>query len=365
MNRSSVFYPTFGNRPAQLVGRDEVVQDFVDGLMHTVGHPNRATLLIGQRGMGKTALLLEFASKAEDAGYITARVTANSQMLEDIIGMIYKNGNDYLKKHPKIRGVSAGAFGFSIGLTLQDAGAQNLSFLNQMILITEELKKHDLGLVLLVDEVQKQSVELQVLTTTFQHLVGEGRNIVLAMAGLPHAISSVLNDEVLTFFNRAHKVYLGPLNLNAISVFYSEVLDTLGLAISQENLETAVCATRGYPYLLQLIGYYLLKYAGKQSEITDEMVSRSLTSARRDLIDNIFSPVLKPLSDKDRQFLKAMAKDVEESKITDIKTRMKTSDATIQTYRKRLIDAGIIAAERRGYLALVVPYLGEYLRGEI
>ena len=315
--------------------------------------------------MGKTTLLLEFASKAEEAGYITARVTANPQMLDDILGMIQQNGEDYLKKHTRVKGVSTGAFGFSFGLSFQDTREQNLSFLNKMILITKELEKHKLGLVLLVDEVQARSTELQVLTTTFQHLVGEGRNIALAMAGLPHAISSVLNDDVLTFFNRAHKVYLGPLSLNAISVYYSEVFDDLGLTISPENLEKAVLATRGYPYLLQLVGFYLLKFAGKQSEITDEAVAKALVSARRDLIDNIFTPVLKPLSDKDRKLLEAMAKDDGESKMADIKTRMKSSDATIQTYRKRLLASGIIASERRGYLTLVVPYLGEFLRGEL
>ena len=74
---------------------------------------------------------------------------------------------------------------------------------------------------------------------------------------------------------------------------------------------------------------------------------------------------MKPLSDKDRKFLKAMAKDDEESSIASIKTRLESSDSIIQTYRKRLISSGIIASERRGYLTFVVPYLGEYLRGAI
>jgi ATP-dependent Clp protease ATP-binding subunit ClpA len=55
------FLPAFGNRPAHIVGRDEVIADFLDGLGQSVGHRKRASILIGQRGTGKTALLLEFA----------------------------------------------------------------------------------------------------------------------------------------------------------------------------------------------------------------------------------------------------------------------------------------------------------------
>lgn len=365
MNQSAIFLPTFGNRPAYLVGRDKTIEDFIDALGQPVGHPNRATLLIGQRGMGKTALLLEFALRAEEAGFIVARVTAGSQMLDDIVGLIQRNGESSIKGRAKVKGVSAGAFGFSLGLTFQDGREKDLSFLNKMLVLCEELEKHGLGLVLLVDEVQARSTELQVLTTTYQHLVGEEKNVVLAMAGLPHAISEVLNDDVLTFFNRAHKVYLDPLDLNAISVYYAGVFLDLGFAISPENLDIVVQATRGYPYLLQLVGYYLLSYAAKQDIITDSIVAEALVSARRGLIDNIFTPVLKPLSTKDRQFLKAMAEDSSESRTSDIKKRLKTSDAVVQTYRKRLMNLGIIASERRGHLSFVVPYLGKYLRGEI
>lgn len=33
-----------------------------------------------------------------------------------------------------------------------------------------------------------------------------------------------------------------------------------------------------------------------------------------------------------------------------------------QKYRRRLIDAGVIEAPRRGEVSFAVPYLGDYLR---
>lgn len=363
--KKTVFLPGFGNKPAHLVGRDEVIQSFVEGLEQPVGHPNRATLLIGQRGMGKTALLLEFASRATEAGYVVARVTASAELLDDLVGIIQRNIKDHLSKLPQIKGVSAGALGFSFGLTLKDDKDKEVSFLNKMLALCDELEKHDLGLVLLVDEVQAKTDQLQVLTTAYQHLVGEGKDVVIAMAGLPHAISAVLNDDVLTFFNRAHKVHLEALNLNDISVYYSEVFDSQGLSISAKALDEAVKGTYGYPYLLQLIGYYLLDYAAQQNSITEEIVAKALISARRDLVETIFMPVLSPLSPKDKEFLRAMSLDLDESRISDIKQRLNMSDAMVQTYRRRLIEADVIASPYRGYLTFVVPYLGEYLRGEV
>ena len=37
----------------------------------------------------------------------------------------------------------------------------------------------------------------------------------------------------------------------------------------------------------------------------------------------------------------------------------------IQPYRKRLLEAGIIEAPRRGELVFAVPYLSEYLLNEM
>ena len=362
MSEKTVFLPTFGNRPAELIGRDSVIEGFQKGLLQPIGHPNRATLLVGQRGMGKTALLLEFSDHAEKSGFVVARTTATENLLDDIIGAIQVYET---KVKPKVKGVSAGALGFSLGLTFSEGLEQHLSFQNKLSLLLNELEKQNKGVVILIDEIQAHGKALRLLTTAYQHLVGENKNIVIAMAGLPHAISSILNDEVLTFFNRAKKIRLEPLPLNAISLYYSKVFGELGKKISAEDLETAVEMTRGYPYLLQLIGYYLLEYAGNSPEITGSHIKLANISARRDMIDNIYEPVVKLLSLKDMQFLKAMAEDGGVSRVSDIKGRLNVNDSLVQAYRKRLLETGIISAERRGEVAFTLPYFDEYLCGNL
>ena len=92
-NIHHLFQPTFGNRPEQLIGRDGVIEQFMEGLTEPVGSRNRCTLFLGQRGMGKTALLLELGDRASKAGYVVARVTAHEGMPQAIIEQFQLNGS--------------------------------------------------------------------------------------------------------------------------------------------------------------------------------------------------------------------------------------------------------------------------------
>ena len=84
-------------------------------------------------------------------------------------------------------------------------------------------------------------------------------------------------------------------------------------------------------------------------------------AAVRDMDDNVFKPVIYPLSDNDRLFLKAMAECQDPVTIDELKDKLGDKSASIQTYRKRLIEAGVIESPRRGELVFAIPYIREYL----
>jgi hypothetical protein len=362
----NVFSPTFGNRPQHIVGREREIADFITGLKSRPAHPNRATFFIGQRGMGKTALLLDLADKSEELGFIPVRVIASERMLDEIIESVQTLGEQFVPKKAKsIQSISAGGFGFSFGLTFTEDIQNHYGFRIKLTLLAEALAKHGRGILFLVDEVRTNTPEMREFAATYQHLVGDGANIAFAIAGLPNAISDVLNDDILTFLNRAHKEHLRPLSLVAISNYYLSVFNDLKLKIDAATLDKAVTATRGYPYLLQLIGYNIIGSLGSSSEITDTIITAAITNATRALSDNIFKPTLRPLSDEDMRFLHAMAEDRERSTVADLRERLDVSSTHVQTYKQRLTEAEIIDSPRRGTLEFIVPYLGEYLRGEL
>ena len=57
-------------------------------------------------------------------------------------------------------------------------------------LLFEELTKRKKDVLFLIDEIRASTPEMRVFATTYQRLVGDGMNVVVAMAGLPNAISS-------------------------------------------------------------------------------------------------------------------------------------------------------------------------------
>jgi hypothetical protein len=109
------FTPAFGSRPLSNIKRRNLVSQFGDGLQGASGDPLRTVLYVGQRGMGKTALLLDLAAIAKENDYIVARVTAGENMLEEIIQTIQLSGEHYLNdNHQKVKSVSAGAGGAEV-----------------------------------------------------------------------------------------------------------------------------------------------------------------------------------------------------------------------------------------------------------
>ena len=357
----SLFQPTFGNRPEQYIGRDGVIEQFMAGLKEPVGSRNRCTLFLGQRGMGKTALLLELSDRAQKAGYVVARVTAHEGMPQAIIEQFQLNGSKFFNDDKrKLKGVSAGALGFSFGLTFSEATQRQYGFRSKMSLLCDKLAEKGKGALILIDEV-RTSAAMREVASAYQELVGDRKNIAIAMAGLPHAISGVLNDSVLTFLNRATKVELGLISTNLIRAYFDRAFKSIGIKASDDILDRAAVSTRGFPYLMQLIGYYLIQYTQKGESVTDDIMNKSEKAAMKDMDDNVFKPILAPLSDNDRIFLEAIARCGGTVTTAKLQEQLGKNGPAIQPYRKRLIEAGVIEAPRRGELVFAVPYLADYL----
>ena len=362
----NIFSPTFGYKPRYIVGRSNEISEFLEGLSGASGHPNRATFIIGQRGMGKTVLLLELAEQAKKFDFIPIRVTASEKMLDEIIEGIQISGEKLIKdKKTPIKTISAGAFGFSIGLTFTEDIQKNYGFRTKLSLLCDALTKHNKGILFLIDEIRASTKEMREFATTYQHLVGDGMNVAVVMAGLPNSISSVLNDDILTFLNRAHKVILNPLIISDVVDCYFRALRDLNIKFDVKLIDKMAESTDGYPYLFQLIGYNMLGLLDGAEVLTKEIVDLAITNSKRALKDDVFLPCVNPLSYEDKRFLLAMSKDNNESRVSDIRNRLNVDKSFVQTYRRRLIESGLIHAPSRGIVAFSIPYFGQYLRGEL
>ena len=361
--RDTVFVPAFGNRPRNLVGREDILNRFENTMRSIPGSRERALLLLGQRGSGKTVLLLEFAEIARSAGYIVASPTVVSkEMPVRILEKLRSDGERYLSgDKAQISGGSVNALGFGGGIDFKIQDKPAKSFAWNLAQTCRELSRKGKPVLILIDEVQANHGELRQLIVAYQEMVGEGLDVTIVLAGLPIAISSVLNDHVLTFLNRAVKIDLPPLRIGDIVCYYQNVFSDLGLSVSSSQIQKAAEATEGSPYLMQLIGHYLVVGTGEDGVVTEEAFSTAIQRGEEDFMNDICQTALAPLSEKDIAFLAAMAPDAEQTEIASIVSRLQCTNSLAQTYKRRLIQSGIISQPRRGVVQFAVPYLRDYL----
>ena len=365
MTSKPIFQPSFGNRPDQIVGREEIIAQLTSSLESYRGSRERASVLLGQRGMGKTALLLELGDIAEQHGYVAARVTCGPGMLDAIIALLQESGSRHIKNPKrKIRGLSAGAFGFSFGLTFDDETKESAGFRIKLGMICERLAEEGKRVLLLVDEVDPSSEELRQLASTYQELVGDDRDVAIVMAGLPNAVSDLLNVGTLTFLARAQRIMLDLVSVASVELYYASAFTRAKRSVDSSLVHAAAEATQGFPYLLQLIGYFLVAGTSEGQAVDGADVDRAIQLAYAEMDETVVRTVLRQLSDGDLAFLKAMAEDRNTSKISDITKRLGMSQGAVQTYRRRLLDARVIFSPRRGEVAFSIPRMAEHFRQE-
>jgi hypothetical protein len=246
-------------------------------------------------------------------------------------------------------------------MQFQDEVPVEQSFAAQLSAICRELNAKGKSVLILIDEVQANHEELRQLIIAYQELVGEGRDIALVLAVLPAAISSTLNDHVLTFLNRATRLVLTPLRISDVDMYYQNAFGELGISLKETDRQDLAEATSGSPYLMQLLGHYITISANTDGQLTADSILTAKRHALADYRRDICETTLAPLSDADVTFLTAMAEDEKESEPASLAARMGVTSSYIQTYKRRLLQTGIIEQPARGKLRFAVPYLRDYL----
>jgi AAA ATPase domain len=357
------FRPTAGATPPDLIGRGGVLDEFAYGLRIGSGAPGLLTIFTGARGIGKTVMLGAAEDLALRSGWAVISETATAGFVGRI-GESMRRLTDDLGDGPTGRRITAVSLaGFSV--TTQLGPEEQVDWRARGVTLLRLLAARRTGLIITVDEIHAADrPDLSRLAADVQHFIREGLPIGLVFAGLPAAVSDLLNEGVATFLRRADRIDLHAASIAEVERSFSETFAGAGIGLSPHLAKAAAEATGGYPFLIQLVGYHLWQEAEKAGYSLDAAaVDRAVTAARRRNERMVIEAALSTTSARDRDFLQAMAEDSGPSATLDIGNRTGLRPNAVGNYRTRLIDAGLIEATGHGRVSYAIPGLREYLTG--
>ena len=365
----NMFDPRFGKRPMRFVGREDVLRD-IRAALSDPDETERIMVLSGVRGSGKSSILAEIRAEFAHSDVVFISYASENGLFGDAFA-------------------DAGAGVAPAGANAADAAAGAAVARDPAAGNAGAASGSETTAVYMVDDANPDMPGLRSFLASFELCVRRGENVRLILAGLPHMIDELLKDGDLSFLRGSKRAALGSLREDEVQELYMEAFKiddaevSEGRSAESPKAETAFPggaatgpgqgmdsakgvllraaeATAGYPYMVQLVGYYL----SKEKEISDKAANKAIFLAKIELYKNVHDPLVWSLSSKDRMFLWAMAQDEGHSEFGEIARRMDVSAGYASKYRERLINAGVIYRSAYGELAFTLPFMKEYVEKE-
>ncbi|MDR3190564.1 MAG: hypothetical protein LBT80_05080 [Lactobacillaceae bacterium] len=354
MAKKNLFNPSFSKIPSIYIDQGETLQYLTDAVANE-NSPYRAALIDGVRGSGKTTLLNRFI-EALPKKVVSIRVQNADAMLDMILDQAYKQisrGAD----------VTSSISVLGVGLTAKEYIYDPVSFDGRLRAALEIIGKKKL-VVFAIDEVQGNSENIRLFGATYNTLLAEGYNVMLAMTGVPEGIQRMIRDESLTFLRRAQRITMKPFQADVIADEYLKVFAETGKKLDLPTAQTFAAVSMGYSYAFQLIGYYAWPLADKPLKQLD--IETIISQTRQSIIQNVYDDLYDDLTPKKLEFLLAMANyagaDLQHVPISHIVDSMPNSDGTknknaVNQMRINLIKDGLIVSSSVGFVSFALPFM--------
>ncbi|KQS06127.1 ATPase [Curtobacterium sp. Leaf183] len=364
----SPFSPGYGRRPLVFGGHDEELAELTAVFETLDFGENQSVLISGLHGAGKTSMLAKLQDSAKDNGWLVISDDASAGLMDRVMETAVPTLLSELSHEARGRLTGLGIWQLNAQWEYVDRHREVKPLLRRdLVALSAELAtQRPAGLLITIDEVSSGKVRLRELSRfalEVSHAISEGANVMIVFAGIKVDLDALVEQEHTTFLRRSRELDFRRLTPRQTQHVLAESIHIGGKQIEPEALTLLATISQGYPYLVQLAGDFAWRSSGSSSTITTADAhaahSRAITAVERRVISRVYQD----LSDKDQEFVTAMAADEGgRSKIADIVRRMGVSDQYVQVYKKRLIESGYVQADGRGHVVFSLPYLGDYIR---
>jgi hypothetical protein len=298
------YSPGAGRRPPELAGRDPELRRFQVVLGRLEGGlADRGLMLTGLRGVGKTVLLNEFRGRAEQQGWIVAKVEAGEgrtfgALLAQALNQALRSASGRHGTGGRLRRALAVFKAFSLkiapdgslalGIDIDPAAARaatgdlELDLSELALDLGETAGEFGVGVLVLVDEMQDlERVELAAVAAAAHETGQRELPFVVVGAGLPGL--PVALTEAKSYSERLFEYRtIGSLDADAASVALIRPAEARGVHWSAPAAERVLSVSAGYPYFLQVYGKASWDYA-ESSPIDVEDASVGIAAGQTEL----------------------------------------------------------------------------------
>ncbi len=336
------------------------------------------------RGVGKTVLLNEVQTMAEEEGALTDFIEVDSN--EPLSISIIATMRTILLKLDRIKGVSeqvkkglrvlksfvgsvtmnVAGVEFAVDIDgepgVADSGMLSRDLAEVFVAAGEAARDRDTSIVILIDEIQslpRKKFEALIMAV---HRTDQKQLPLLAVgAGLPLLVR--LSGIAKTYAERLFEYpEIGALDPAEARRALVKPAAQARVEFDGDAVTAVVRETEGYPYFLQEWGYQAWNTAAV-SPITKEDVARSSEAAIRRLDQNFFRSRYERLSEPQKDYLDAMARcGAGPHRTGDIAKAVGKSSKQMGPTREALIASGMIYSPRYGYAAFTVPLFDAFMK---
>jgi hypothetical protein len=381
---------TPSDRPRVFVGRD-AERDRLRGRLARVAAYGEMmgplVVVTGPRGVGKTSLLRDVASQAEQDGFVVAWVAGVKH--QPFLGELVDRVTRALERAEVVTastGVRVGQLGVELNAGIakisariertHDGAAPTAlvgpleDFLGHASALVRE--RGGAGLVVMIDELHAPLesgrerdyapdpgavLDAAVLLNAIQDMGAERERYPIGVVGAGLPQTKGLLTRAATFGERSHEIVLGELDDGTAAQVLTAPAEQLRVTWDDAALAAAVTAADGYPQSLQIIGSATWDAARPASgdTLTLADLERGWETAQNDLV-SLFEARWSVATESERAFLVAMAgldgPVVRRGAIADA---LGVPTEALGMVRRNLINKGIVEDAGRGLLRFTVP----------
>ncbi|OYV59520.1 MAG: hypothetical protein B7Z69_06925 [Actinobacteria bacterium 21-73-9] len=369
------FSPGFGMRPLVLAGRDSLTGQIGRAFRTGPRDPWFTTVLVGDRGVGKTAVLDAVEKSARESGWAVIHEQAVEKegllalLLKDLVkeaGSLWTRTKKTLANFDIEASLGTNVGVASAGIKIKSKPAARVpTEITRDILrvVGVHAKQQGRGVLLTIDEVQSWTAEgeLNALAAALQIVTKrEQLPVAVIFAGLP--VSLEIMSGAGTFFERVTNSTVEDLPRESTEYAFLKTAEKRGVLIEPEALEVLVEGTSGYPYLIQLAGYHAWPPVGSPRVITADLARDGVSRARQEM-DKLYSGRWEKCSPMEQAYLWAVAEVGESATAKDIAATLKRSTEQLGPTRHALIhEHHVLDAAGYGKVVFSLPGFSAWIR---